>query len=271
MEVTGGRLTAESPAELEKSVAGPGGAALVRNVTKVFPSGVEALAAVDLDVRNGEFISIVGPSGCGKSTLLRIIAGLTPATSGSCVTSDGTKLAFVFQDPTLLPWRNVIRNAELLLQVERVEKRERRRLAAEALRLVGLEGFERAYPRALSGGMKMRLSLARALTLKPHLFLMDEPFAAVDEITREFLNEELLRIWRAQRFSAIFVTHNVAEAAYLAERVIVMSARPGRIVADVAVPFPHPRTPELRATPQFAELTGGISLALRSSSNPEER
>ncbi len=236
----------------------------IRGVAKTFRNGTEALAPIDLDVSGGEFVSLVGPSGCGKSTLLRIIAGLVPASSGE-VSTQREGRAFVFQDPTLLPWRNVQRNAELLLELEGMSKAERRKCVGEALELVRLEGFERSYPRALSGGMRMRLSLARALALRPQLFLMDEPFSALDEITREFLNDELLRIWRSEGFTALFVTHNVHEAVYLSHRVIVMSSRPARILEEIQVPFPHPREPELRGTPAFAALASGISDALRST------
>ncbi|MGH3691416.1 MAG: ABC transporter ATP-binding protein [Microbacterium sp.] len=235
-------------------------------VAKTFPDGTEALEPISLEVERGEFVALVGPSGCGKSTLLRIIAGLTPP-SGDCETVAQRKRAFVFQDATLLPWRTVRHNAELLLELEGYSRKDRRRLAADALRLVRLEGFERARPRALSGGMKMRLSLARSLALRPQLFLMDEPFSAVDEITRETLNDELLRIWASERFTALFVTHNVFEAVYLSSRVMVMSARPGRIVRDVRVPFPYPRSPELRATAEFAGIAGTVSEGLRDTAS----
>ncbi|MGH3041459.1 MAG: ABC transporter ATP-binding protein, partial [Gaiellaceae bacterium] len=229
------------------SARGSGGrstAVSVRGVSKVFPDGTHALEPIGIEVAEGEFVSIVGPSGCGKSTLLRIIAGLTPATNGDCLIPDSAQQAFVFQDATLLPWRNVRRNAQLLLELESFEGEERRRRTEEVLRLVGLEGFERAYPRALSGGMKMRLSLARALALRPKLFLMDEPFSAIDEITRESLNDELLRLWLLESFTALFVTHNVYEAVYLSNRVVVMSSRPARILEDFRVPFAFPRRPE---------------------------
>jgi len=238
----------------------------ISGVAKTFPDGTEALAPIDLEVGRGEFVSIVGPSGCGKSTLLRIVAGLTSA-SGSCETVAHEKRAFVFQDPTLLPWRSARHNAELLLELEGFGKEERRRRAAAALKLVGLDGFERTRPRALSGGMKMRLSLARSLALRPQLFLMDEPFSALDEITREGLNDELLSIWASEGFTALFVTHNVFEAVYLSSRVVVMSARPGRIIRDVHVPFPYPRSPDLRANAAFAELAGTVSEALRTTAS----
>ena len=235
----------------------------VREVSKVFANGTVALEPTSLSVGAGEFVSVVGPSGCGKSTLLRTIAGLTPATSGECQTPQGASRAFVFQDATLLPWRTVRRNAELLLELEGFSKEERRERAAAALKLVGLTGFEKSYPLGLSGGMKMRLSLARALALRPKLFLMDEPFSALDEITREALNDELLRIWASEGFTAMFVTHNVYEAVYLSNRVLVMSPRPGRIVGDIEIPLGNERTPELRSSHQFTELTHEVSAALR--------
>jgi NitT/TauT family transport system ATP-binding protein len=257
----------------DEQLKGPSGAAppqpepviITRGVSKTFPNGTVALEPTDLCIADGEFVSIVGPSGCGKSTLLRIIAGLTPPTSGECVTPEGRRRAFVFQDPTLLPWRTVRKNAQLLLELEGFPREERRARAAEALELVGLAGFERSYPRALSGGMRMRLSLARALALRPKLFLMDEPFSALDEITRETLNDELLRIWASEGFTALFVTHNLYEAAYLSSRVLVMSPRPGRVVAEIKIPFDYPRSPELRTSPAFNEVASRISAELRGA------
>jgi len=240
-----------------------GGGIAVRGVSKVFPDGTAALTPTDFEIDEGQLVSIVGPSGCGKSTLLRIIAGLIPASSGECSTVAGSSRAFVFQDPTLLPWRTVRKNAQLLLELEGFDKQERQSRAAGALQLVGLDGFEKAYPRSLSGGMKMRLSLARALALRPKLFLMDEPFSALDELTRETLQDELLRIWSSEGFTALFVTHNLYEAVYLSSRVIVLSARPGRIVADVEVPLSYPRTTEVRQAPEFNEIAARVSDALR--------
>jgi NitT/TauT family transport system ATP-binding protein len=260
--------TAQQPpsAGEPKSGSGATGGIAVRGVSKVFPNGTSALTPTDLDVGVGEFVSIVGPSGCGKSTLLRIIAGLIPATSGECSTPTGSRRAFVFQDATLLPWRTVRKNAQLLLELEGFDKAERQARAAAALNLVSLDGFEKTYPRNLSGGMKMRLSLARALALRPKLFLMDEPFSALDELTRETLQDELLRIWGLEDFTALFVTHNLYEAVYLSNRVVVMSARPGRIVADIPVPLPYPRTPDVRQTPEFNEISAKVSAALRGGS-----
>lgn len=247
----------------EGDASGHGGIT-VRGVSKVFPNGTTAMTPTDVQVDEGQFVSIVGPSGCGKSTLLRIIAGLTPATTGDCSTPTGSRRAFVFQDATLLPWRTVRKNAQLLLELEGFDKPERERRAADALRLVSLEGFQKVYPRNLSGGMKMRLSLARALALQPEVFLMDEPFSALDEMTRETLQDELLRIWSSEGFTALFVTHNLYEAVYLSNRVIVMSARPGRVIAEIDVPLPYPRRPEVRQSPEFSEVAAEVSAALRT-------
>ena len=231
-------------------------------VGRTFQDGTEALRGVDLAVDQGEFVTVVGPSGCGKSTLLRLASGLDTATVGT-VTVRSQRVGYVFQDPTLLPWRSVQRNVELLAELEKLPKAERRRRAAEAISLVGLEGFERHRPRALSGGMRMRVSLARSLTLEPELFLFDEPFGALDEIARERLNDELLQLYLTQRFTALFVTHSVAEAVFLSTRVVVMSARPGRILADFAVPFGYPRSPRLRFEERYARLAGQVSARLR--------
>ena len=235
-----------------------------RAAGKVFPDGTEAVRDISFELRTGEFLSIVGPSGCGKSTLLRMASGLGPATSGE-VAREVENIGSVFQDATLLPWRTVRQNVELLAELEGAAPAERARLATEAIRLVDLDGFERHYPKALSGGMRMRTSVARALTMKPPLFLLDEPFGALDEITRGTLNEELMRLFVSQRFAAIFITHSIAEAVYLSSRVLVMSPRPGRIVAEIEVPFAYPRSPELRFDPEFARLSSEISHALREA------
>jgi NitT/TauT family transport system ATP-binding protein len=196
--------------------------------------------------------------------MLRIAAGLTEA-SGGTVTVARDRLGFVFQDATLLPWRTVQGNTELLLELHGVPRSQREERAAEAIRAVGLEGFEQHHPKRLSGGMKMRVSLARWLTLDPTVFLFDEPFGSLDEITRERLNEELLRLFQEKGFAGLFVTHSVFEAVYLSSRVLVMSPRPGEIVADIAVPFPYPRAPELRFDPALAEIGGAVSAALRET------
>ena len=231
-------------------------------VTKRFSGGTTALADANLEVAPGEFVSVVGPSGCGKSTLLRIASGLDDVTGGSVEV--GTKrLGYVFQDATLLPWRSVQQNVGLFAELEKMGKAERDRRIAEAIELVGLTGFEKHLPHQLSGGMRMRASLARSLVLDPEVFLFDEPFGALDEITRERLNDELLRMFELRSFAALFITHSVAEAVFLSTRVVVMSARPGRVIADIPVPFEYPRVPELRYTPEFAGLCGEVSRHLR--------
>jgi NitT/TauT family transport system ATP-binding protein len=229
-----------------------------------FPDGTQALEEVSFGVRPGEFVTIVGPSGCGKSTLLKITAGLLKASTGRVELGAG-HLGYVFQDATLLPWRTVRANVELLCELEGVAKDRRRAAAAAAIELVGLEGFEDKYPKSLSGGMRMRASLARSLTLNPGVFLFDEPFGALDEITRERLNDELLELFTHEQFAALFITHSISEAVYLSTRVLVMSGRPGRIVGDFPVPFAYPREPELRFQPDFAELSGQGSAALRGA------
>ncbi|MCW2337064.1 NitT/TauT family transport system ATP-binding protein [Sphingobium sp. B2D3A] len=240
-----------------------------QDVSLTFGTGVEALRGINLDIRPGEFISILGPSGCGKSTLLRIAAGLIDYTDGA-LHADRSHIAFTFQDATLLPWRTVRRNVELLLELRGVGREERRRVAQEKIALVGLSGFEEQYPKHLSGGMKMRVSLARALTLDPTLFMFDEPFGALDEITRERLNDEVQTLQLRQQFAAMFVTHSVSEAVFMSSRVIVMSARPGRIVGTYDIPFPFPRDDAVRFSPQFAELCGTLSAALRDASGGVE-
>ena len=229
----------------------------ISKVTKHFDE-VQALAEVNLDIATGEFISIVGPSGCGKSTLLRIIADL--------VSTDGTvkkpnKGAFVFQDSALLPWRTVQGNVELLMELEGTENKKSK--ASVALKQVGLNGFENSYPHQLSGGMKMRLSLARSLVLEPEYILLDEPLSAVDELTREVLQEELYEMWTRDKFTAILVTHNIAEAVYLSNRVVVMSPRPGMITDIVDIPF-EKRTPEIRADDKFNQVVNYIAGKLRT-------
>ena len=231
-------------------------------VGKRFPDGTVALSGVDLSVGPGEFVSILGPSGCGKSTLLRVAAGLSQASDGTArVATD--KIGYVFQDPTLLPWRTVQANVELFAELRRLPRDERRRRATEALALVGLDDFAGHRPLALSGGMRMRVSLARSLTLDPELFLFDEPFGALDEITRERLNDELLGLFLAKRFTALFVTHSVTEAVFLSSRVVVMSARPGRVLDSFPVPFAYPRPAGLRFAEPFARPAGEVSACLR--------
>ena len=235
-----------------------------QGVGMTFPDGTEALREVTFTLEQGEFVTVVGPSGCGKSTLLKIASGLLEPTMGS-VEIDRDRLGYVFQDATLLPWRTVTDNVKLFAELHGLQASERDRLAEETIELVGLQGFENHYPKSLSGGMRMRCSLARSLTLKPQVFLFDEPFGAVDEITRERLNDELIKLFAEKQFGGLFITHSVSEAVYLSTRVIVMSGRPGTIVDEFEVPFDMPRDPEIRFTGEFAELVGKVSHALRGA------
>ena len=233
-------------------------------VAKWFNGDVHALAPLNLKVKTGEFVTVVGPSGCGKSTLLRIIAGLINPTEGEVKKPDDFKGAFVFQDAALLPWRTVQRNAELLMELEDGFSRAKRfSRASSALQQVGLSQFMNHYPHQLSGGMKMRLSLARSLVLNPEYLLLDEPLSAVDELTREVLQEEIHALWKKEKFTAILVTHNVAEAVFLSNRVIVMSPRPGKITHMIDVPFKK-RDRLLRSKVQFTKLVNDISGKLRT-------
>lgn len=242
-------------------------ALLISEARVRYPNGTLALDGVSLSLAPGEFVAVVGPSGCGKSTLLRLAAGLLPTTSGS-VARTGQHVGFVFQDPTLLPWRSVRGNVELVGELRGVSRAQRRAQADEALAKVGLSDVAGQRPRTLSGGMRMRVSLARTLANRPDLLLFDEPFSAVDEITRSRLGDELQALFVADGFAGLFVTHSVAEAAYLASRVLVMSDRPGRIVGEVSVPMPYPRPPHTRFSPGFAQLTSRISDLLRLGDEP---
>jgi NitT/TauT family transport system ATP-binding protein len=230
-------------------------------VAKQFDTGTVALSDVDLTVGTGEFVSVVGPSGCGKSTLLRLASGLSRPTAGE-IALRSDRIAYVFQDPTLLPWRSALANVELVGELHRMSKAERRDKARAALATVGLGEFEQQLPAQLSGGMRMRVSLARALVLDPDIFFFDEPFGALDEITRLRMQEELQRLLHTATFSALFITHSVSEAVYLSNRVVVMSARPGRILHEVAIPFDYPRPAELRYQAEFGQLAGEVSAAL---------
>ncbi|MBV8631115.1 MAG: ABC transporter ATP-binding protein [Silvibacterium sp.] len=226
------------------------------------------LDGLNFSVTKGDFVSILGPSGCGKSTVLKLISGLTPANSGTILVDGMTPknaretMSFIFQDPTLLPWRTVRANAGLGLELERVPREKRDEKVDALLELVGLSHVARAYPRQLSGGMKMRLSIARALATDPRLLLMDEPFAALDEMTRDRMNEELLRLRDEQKWTVVFVTHSVAEAVFLSTRIIVLSANPGRIHADIPVMLPAARAADLRTTPEFEQCVTAISRTL---------
>lgn len=232
-------------------------------ISMVFPDGTHALGETQFDVRPGEFVTVVGPSGCGKSTLLRIASGLTKATAGF-VSIDPGHVGYVFQDATLLQWRTVQRNVELLAELEGIDKAERQRRAAENIALVGLDGFEKKYPKQLSGGMKMRCSLARSLVMDPKVFLFDEPFGALDEITRDHLNEQLLRLWERTALTVVFVTHSIPEAVFLSNRIVVMSPRPGRILEVIESGLPANRTLDVRETPAFLDIAHRVRVALRA-------
>jgi NitT/TauT family transport system ATP-binding protein len=224
-----------------------------RGVSKVFANGVQALADVSLDVQSGEFLSVVGPSGCGKSTLLRLIAGLIQPTAGTIDWPTGTAdLGFVFQEPTLMPWATALANVALPLKLHGLARREREARSVKALGDVGLTGFERAWPRELSGGMKMRVSIARALVTEPRLLLMDEPFAALDEITRHRLNADLLDLWQRTKVTIVFVTHSVFESVFLSQRIAVMAARPGRVLSELSIAAPYPRSAAFRTSVEYA-------------------
>jgi NitT/TauT family transport system ATP-binding protein len=240
-------------------------------VGKRFATGVEALAGIDLSVARGEFLSLVGPSGCGKSTLLRIIAGLTPPSAGTCqllLENAPGRIGYVFQDPTLMPWSTVTANIMLPFRIARRANAEARERTHNAIRAVGLAGFENAYPHQLSGGMRMRVSIARALVTDPDLLLLDEPFAALDEITRLGLNDDLLRLWGERRPTILFVTHSVFESVYLSTRIAVMTARPGRIATDLAVELPQPRSRATRTSPSYGALCESVSAILAKAMRP---
>jgi NitT/TauT family transport system ATP-binding protein len=241
-------------------------------IGKNFASGTTALAGVDLTICPGEFVSLLGPSGCGKSTLLKIIAALTTPSAGAIewpqsahdpVNGAEPTLSFVFQEPTLLPWRTAAENVRLPLMLAGVNKQEARDRAAEALNLVGLAAFANQHPRQLSGGMKMRVSIARALVTRPKILLMDEPFAALDEITRNKLNDDLLALFARQHLTVIFVTHSVYESVFLSSRIVVMSSRPGRVASDIPVEMAYPRTEEFRTSAAYNERCRLVSAALR--------
>ncbi|QDP22569.1 ABC transporter ATP-binding protein [Bradyrhizobium cosmicum] len=249
----------------------------LRGVTKTYDNGVMALGPLDLAVRKGEFISLLGPSGCGKSTALRLIAGLGAPSSGIVRVSrhdgeaqpgrvqPGHGIGFVFQEPTLMPWTSVRENVRLPLRLARVPKAEALARADAALASVGLADFAEAFPRELSGGMKMRVSLARALVTDPDILLMDEPFAALDEITRFRLNNDLLALWRSLGKTVVFVTHSVFESVYLSQRVVVMTARPGRIQADIRIETVEPRGEEFRTSTAYSDYCRRVSAALAPS------
>jgi NitT/TauT family transport system ATP-binding protein len=246
----------------------------IRRVSKQFANGTLAVRDVDLDLAEGEFVSLLGPSGCGKSTLLRMIAGLGAASAGKIdwpaarVGPSGEPerdLGFVFQEPTLMPWASALANVMIPLTLKGNAKAEATARARDMLARVGLSGFEAAYPRELSGGMKMRVSIARALVTRPRVLLMDEPFAALDEITRNKLNNDLLGLWQRERFTVVFVTHSVFESVYLSERIIVMAARPGRVMASLPVSAPYPRDDLFRTSADYAAICRTASETLKKA------
>jgi NitT/TauT family transport system ATP-binding protein len=251
----------------------------ILSAEKTYPNGTRALLPVDLAVREGEFVTLLGPSGCGKSTLLKMVAGLLAPSDGRIrlwgqpveqVEAAGHRLAFVFQEATLMPWARVQANVRLPLDLAKVPRAEADERVRAALALVGLEAFAGHRPRELSGGMQMRVSIARGLVMRPHLLLMDEPFGALDEITRNKLDGELLGLWQQQRLTVVFVTHSIYEAVYLSNRVVVMAARPGRVVDELVVDEPYPRTPEFRVSTAFSRHAKRLQDSLLRASGDAE-
>jgi NitT/TauT family transport system ATP-binding protein len=235
----------------------------LRDVGKTFESGTVALDGLSLAVRDGEFVSLLGPSGCGKSTALRIIASLSAPSAGAVEWPAGVgKIGFVFQEPTLMPWADVAANVRLPLRLAHADEAQSRDAVMQALERVGLADFANAFPRELSGGMKMRTSIARALVTEPQLLLMDEPFAALDEITRFKLNNDLLTLWQELRRTVIFVTHSVFESVYLSQRIVVMTPRPGRVFTEIAIPAPYPRDERFRTSADYAGYCRQVAEAL---------
>ncbi|KQZ15865.1 nitrate/sulfonate/bicarbonate ABC transporter ATP-binding protein [Mesorhizobium sp. Root554] len=240
----------------------------LRNVSKTFSTGTVALRGVDMTIRDGDFLSLLGPSGCGKSTALRLIAGLSTPTSGQIEwpgASSRSDIGFVFQEPTLMPWASVFDNVWLPLRLRGISRAQAQPAVMEMLERVHLAGFADAVPRELSGGMKMRVSIARAMVTKPRLLLMDEPFAALDEITRFQLNNDLLDLWQDQRFTVVFVTHSVFESVFLSNRIVTMAARPGRVADEMAVSAPYPRDEAFRTSVDYAALCRQASTALEAA------
>jgi NitT/TauT family transport system ATP-binding protein len=266
----------ETPAAVSTGIP----AVEVLSAHKTYPNGTVALQPVDLTVQEGEFVTLLGPSGCGKSTLLKMIAGLLEPTDGrlllwrkpvAALEETQRKLAFVFQSPTLMPWASVAANVRLPLDLGGVTRAEAETRVSDALALVGLAKFANALPRNLSGGMQMRVSIARSLVVQPNLLLMDEPFGALDEITRHKLDADLLALWREKKLTVIFVTHSIHEAVFLSTRVVMMAARPGRITEQVLIDEPYPRSPDFMVTPRFAQYAKHLQDSLlRASHDTDE-
>jgi len=234
----------------------------IESVRRAFAGGAVVFDQFSLDVAAGEFLAILGPSGCGKSTLLRLIAGLDQPQAGTISAATRDHIAYVFQDAHLLPWRNVLQNAALPLEFRGISKAERQDLARNALEMVGLSDAMQQYPNQLSGGMRMRVSLARAMVTQPRLLLLDEPFAALDEITRQHLDEQLHQLWQRTKLTVVFITHSTSEAVFLANRAVVLSRRPARIVVDKLIDLPIDRPASIRGSTEFAEQTRTIYQAL---------
>ncbi len=271
-------IPAASPPPVPASRPTP--AVEVLSAEKTYPNGTQALLPVDLTIEEGEFVTLLGPSGCGKSTLLKMVAGLLEPTDGRLhlwrkpvaqLDESGKKMAFVFQSPTLMPWASVQTNVRLPLDLAGVPRAEADARVTEALALVGLSKFANALPRALSGGMQMRVSIARGLVTQPDLLLMDEPFGALDEITRHKLDADLLDLWRKKKLTVIFVTHSIHEAVFLSSRVVMMAARPGRVVEEFRIDAPYPRTADFMVSPEFSRYAKLLQDSLlRASVDTEE-
>jgi len=252
----------------------------VLSAEKTYPNGTQALLPVDLTIEEGEFVTLLGPSGCGKSTRLKMVAGLLEPTDGRLhlwrklvaqLDESGMEMAFVFQSPTLMPWASVQTNVRLPLDLAGMPREEADARVTEALALVGLSKFAKALPRALSGGMQMRVSIARGLVTQPDLLLMDEPFGALDEITRHKLDSDLLDLWRKKKLTVIFVTHSIHEAVFLSSRVVMMAARPGRVVEEFRIDAPYPRTADFMVSPEFSRYAKQLQDSLlRASVDTEE-